>query len=140
SPALTLIATIVASAIDSPSCGMVIGICGIGESVSHSERSAAESRNPVAQRSVMLRGPSTPLRFAQDDGNSFLKNLAHFGRDRLCVRPVLAPKIRMVRNRGVFRVEARRSGIEQVKALRRDARDHFGGHAAPRERFADAKQ
>src|SRR3954465_6971792 len=29
SPGLTLIETIVASAIDSPSCGMVIGTCGI---------------------------------------------------------------------------------------------------------------
>ena len=31
-------------------------------------------------------------------------------------------------------------GIEQVKSFGRDARDHFGRHAAPRECFADAKQ
>ena len=53
---------------------------------------------------------------------------------------MLAPKIWVIRNRSVFRVDARRRGIEQVKALRRNARDHFGGHAAPRKRFADTKQ
>src|ERR1700731_3184333 len=97
SPGLTLIATIVASAIDSPSCGMVIGIFGI---------------------------------------KLFGENLAHFGRDRLRVGPMLAPKIGVIRNRRVLRVDARRRGIEQMKTFRRDARDHFRRHAAPRERLA----
>ncbi len=53
---------------------------------------------------------------------------------------MLAPKIRMIRNRRVLGVDARRRGIEQMEAFGCDARDDFGGHAAPRERFADAKQ
>src|ERR1700730_6480023 len=101
SPGWTLIATIVASAIDSPSWGMVIGIFGI---------------------------------------KLFGEYLAHFGRDRLRVGPMLAPKIRVIRNRGVLCVEARRRGIEQMESFARDARDHFCCHAAPWERFADAKQ
>src|ERR1700720_4452887 len=101
SPGWTLIATIVASAIDSPSCGMVIGIFGI---------------------------------------RLFGENLAHFGRDRFRIGPMLAPQIRVIRNRGVLGVEARRRGIEQMEPFARDARDHFRRHAAPRECFADAKQ
>src|SRR5436305_1130897 len=101
SPGWTLIATMVASAIDSPSCGMVIGTCGI---------------------------------------NLFGENLAHFGRDRFRVGPMLAPKIRVIRNRGVFGVDPRRCGIEEMESFGCDAGDHFRRHATPRERFADAKQ
>ena len=53
---------------------------------------------------------------------------------------MLAPKIRVIGNRCVLRVDARRRGIEQMETFGRDARDHFRRHAAPRERFADAKQ
>ena len=53
---------------------------------------------------------------------------------------MLAPKIRVIGNRRVFGVDARRRGVEQMESFGRDARDHFRGHAAPRERFADAKQ
>ena len=53
---------------------------------------------------------------------------------------MLAPEIRVIRDRRVFGVDARRRGIEQMKSFGRDARDHFRRHAAPRECFADAKQ
>src|SRR6476660_1736810 len=91
----------VASAIDSPSCGMVIGTFGI-----------------------RLLG----------------ENLACLGRDRLRVWPMLAPKIRMIGNGGVFRVDPRGRGVKQMESLGRDAGNHFRSYSAPRECFAHAKQ
>ena len=45
----------------------------------------------------------------------------------------------MIRNRRILGVDSRRRGIEQMETFGRDARDHFGGHAAPGESFADRK-
>src|SRR5688572_12196442 len=101
SPGCTLMETIVASAIDSPSCGMVIGTCGI---------------------------------------KLFGEDLTRLLRDRLRVRSMFAPKIRMIGNRSVFGIDARRGGIKEMKSFSRDARDDFRRHAAPREGLAHAEQ
>ena len=52
---------------------------------------------------------------------------------RLRVRPMLAPKIWVIGNRVSFALMRARRGIEQMESFARDARDHFRGHAAPRE-------
>ncbi len=70
----------------------------------------------------------------------FSQDLPGLGRDGLRVGPMLAPKIRMIRNRRVLGIKARRRGVEEMKSFRNDAGDDFCGHAAPRESFSDAKQ
>src|SRR5947208_9351312 len=51
-----------------------------------------------------------------------------------------APKIWMIRNRRVFRVETLRRCIEQMKTLARNARDNFRGSTAPWKGFTHAEQ
>src|SRR5437899_9534178 len=51
-----------------------------------------------------------------------------------------APQVWVIWNRSVFSVETLRRCVEQMKALTRDARDHFRSRAAPRKRLADAQQ
>src|SRR5881398_2349141 len=51
-----------------------------------------------------------------------------------------APKIWMIRNRSVFRVETLRRCIEQMKTLARNARDNFRGSTAPWKGFTHAEQ
>src|SRR2546423_10103925 len=46
----------------------------------------------------------------------------------------------MVRNGSILGVNSRRRGIEQMETFGRDARDDFGGHATPGERFADRQE
>src|SRR6266850_3379418 len=93
--------TIVASAMDSPNCGMMIGTCGI---------------------------------------KLFFEQSASFLSNQLRARPMRAPKIWMIRNRGVFRVDPDRRGVEQMKSFTGHTRYDFGGRAAPRKRFADGEQ
>src|SRR5205085_4557280 len=50
------------------------------------------------------------------------------------------PKIWMIWDRCIFRVDALRRGIEEMKAFARDSRYYFRRCAAPRKRFADAEQ
>src|SRR6266581_2843318 len=51
-----------------------------------------------------------------------------------------APKIWMIRNRCVFRVDTLWGRIEQMKPFARDARNYFRRYAAERKRFPHAKQ
>src|SRR5437588_9452897 len=91
----------VASAIDSPSCGIMIGTCDI---------------------------------------KLFPEKRSRFGGDHFRARTMRAPKIRMIWNRSVFCIDAYRRGVEQMKSFTGHTRDHFRRRAAPRERFANAKQ
>src|ERR1700758_662768 len=50
------------------------------------------------------------------------------------------PKVRMIRNRRVFRIEALRRGIEKMKTFGAHTRDHLRRRAAPGERFSHAEQ
>src|SRR5439155_2447739 len=101
SPGFTLMSTIVASAIDSPSCGIMIGTCGI---------------------------------------KLFFEHCSRFGSDHFRTRPMRAPKVWMIWNRRVFRVDAHRRGVEKVKSFARYARNHLRGCATPGKRFADGEQ
>src|SRR5712692_9542630 len=51
-----------------------------------------------------------------------------------------APKIWMIRNRRVLRVDTLRRRIEQMKPFARDARNYFRRYAAKRKRFPHAEQ
>src|SRR5438045_9535717 len=72
--------------------------------------------------------------------NLFAKYFSRFRCNRFAARPVRRPKIRMVRDGSILGVNPRRRGIEQMETLSGNARDDFGGHATPRERFADRQE
>src|SRR5664280_3365641 len=93
SPGATRKLIMVASAMDSPSCGMMIGICGIGL-------------------------VSSNLRF-----HSKAQQVAGGCGDAPACRPVRSPQIRMVRDRCVFRIEPLRRRVQQSKPLADDAGD-----------------
>ena len=53
---------------------------------------------------------------------------------------MLAPQIRMIRDRRVLRIHPTGRGIEKMKSFGRHARDDLSRHAAPGKCFADAEQ
>ena len=61
----------------------------------------------------------------------FAKQGPSFCRDVFRVGTMRRPEIRMIRDRGVFRVKALRRGIQQMKTLRSHARDDFSRRTAP---------
>ena len=78
SPGLTSSLITVASAIDSPNCGMIIGTCGMLKNIA----------------------PLHPDKFARFLGN------------RLRGRPVRGPKVRVIRDRCILRVQPQRWRIQ----------------------------
>ena len=63
----------------------------------------------------------------------FSKQRASFSRDLFCAGSMGRPKIWMIRDRRVFRVDALRRRVQQMKTFRRDARNYLGRHTAPWE-------
>src|SRR5437763_12432820 len=90
----------VASAIDSPSCGMMMGICGI------------------------LRPQKISRRF-----DNRARGWSMHG-----------PEIGMIRHGGVLRVQTLWRSVEHSERFGGNPRNYLRRDAAPRPRFADAKQ
>src|SRR5271157_3002691 len=105
---------------------------------------------PAATSSPGLTRKLTMVASAMDSPNwgmtmescfiSHSQQVARGGADAARGGPVNGPKIGVVGNGRVFRVEALRRSVQQVKSLAGDARDDFGGHPAPRKGFPDAQQ
>jgi hypothetical protein len=68
-------------------------------------------------------------------GHKFLfsKQGASFSRNLFCAGPMGRPKIWMIRDRCVFRINPLRRCVQQMKTFGRNSRNHLGCYAAPWE-------